>query len=148
LGLQVFNDYGLEKTGNRIGRFLQKNDPYRAYTAFLDDAEKYLILAKAGKNYTVLTDGIWLFLAIAWAAACLIGFVVVQVWKQGMNIALPKSEANAYTVQGSLVFKEKRDTFLYKTVSKTKRSTSSSGSSSSSHTSSSGRSHGGRGGKY
>jgi hypothetical protein len=47
-----------------------------------------------------------------------------------MNNVFPQTNAASYIVSGSLKFTEKKERFLYKTVSKTKRQDSSSGGSS------------------
>ena len=79
----------------------------------------------------------------------IIAFIIIQVWKKGMNTALVKTQAAAYLVPGSLSFKVKNDRFLYSTVTKTARpKNTGSGGSGGVHRSSSGRSHGGRGGRY
>jgi len=52
-------------------------------------------------------------LAVAWVLALIMGFAFVSTWKSQMNTALLKCEADAYIVKDSLVFKKKKDNFLY-----------------------------------
>ena len=58
----------------------------------------------------------------AWCLGLLIALIIVLVWKKGMNTARAKTHAAAYMVPGSLLFKVKKDSFLYSKVVKTKRS--------------------------
>ena len=60
-----------------------------------------------------------------WVIAFAIGFIVVYVWKKGMNTAHLKTQADAYIIPGSLDYKLKKDRFLFSTVTKTRRQTSS-----------------------
>ena len=69
------------------------------------------------------------FIAGAVLLAFGVGMIIVQVWKSGMNTARMQTHAFAYVVPGSLAYKEKKDTFLYSTVSKVNREKSSSSSS-------------------
>ena len=62
---------------------------------------------------------------IAWAAAIAIGVGVVEFWKHKMNTVFLKKEADIYVVPNSLVFRVKKDTFLYSHVTKTRRQTKS-----------------------
>ncbi len=50
-----------------------------------------------------------------------IGFGYVWSWRSSMNTAVSPGQANAYMVENSLKFREKKDKFLYNSVSKTKR---------------------------
>jgi hypothetical protein len=60
---------------------------------------------------------------IAWAAAIAIGIGVVEFWKYKMNTVFLKKEADMYVVPNSLVFKVKKDSFLYSHVTKIRRQT-------------------------
>jgi len=63
---------------------------------------------------------------MAWVLSFIIGIIIVQLWKSGMNTVRPKDQAAAYIVTDSLMFREKKDRFLYSTVSKTIRQKASS----------------------
>jgi hypothetical protein len=54
--------------------------------------------------------------AVGWAVALAMGFAYIHSWKSQMNTALLKTEANAYIVKNSLVFKNKSDKYLYSTT--------------------------------
>jgi len=149
-GIDILNDYALNKVKSDLVKFLSAGQYYEAYYAFLLNWEEFLALdEKGGRRYNFFHQWNVVILIIAWALALAIGFITVQVWKSGMNTALAKTQAAAYIVPESLSFREKKDIFLYSAVTKTKRQTESSSSGGGgTHTSSSGRTHGGGGGKY
>ena len=144
-GIGILNFAAFGKLEADTVKHLKAGNPYEAYRAFFQNWEEFLILNARGRHYNIFRRWNIVITGTVWLVALLIGFVIVQIWKKGMNKAFPQTQAAAYVVADSLVFKEKRDRFLYSTVTKTKRETKSSGGS---HTSSSGRSHGGGGGKY
>ncbi|MHC6201606.1 TPM domain-containing protein [Breznakiellaceae bacterium SP9] len=155
-GETVFNDFTIAASDKHIDKYLKADeggvdDIYGMYMRFLDDVELYLGLAAQGRSYNFLYEYLHVFLITAWALALLVALIMVSVWKKGMNTAKGSGEAAAYIVPGSLQFAAKTDTFLYSTVSKTAKASSSSGgsrSSGGSHRSSSGRSHSGGGGRH
>jgi DNA-directed RNA polymerase subunit RPC12/RpoP len=67
-------------------------------------------------------------MAGSWVGAFILGLIIVQFWKSGMNNVKMQTHACGYVVPDSLNFKIKKDRFLYSTVSKTRRQQSSSGS--------------------
>jgi len=58
-------------------------------------------------------------IAFAWILSLTGGIGTVEYWKYKMNTARPKNNACEYMVQGSLSFRVQKDSFLYKTVTKT-----------------------------
>jgi uncharacterized protein len=146
-GIGLLNSSAFKKLEADAVKFLKEDNPYEAYKTFILNWEKFLTLEAQGRSYNFFFEYNVLLVSISWAIAFAIGFIVVSIWKKGMNTALPQTQAAAYIIPGSLSFKEKKDSFLYSTVTKTKRETQSS-SGGGTHTSSSGRSHGGGGGKY
>jgi len=68
------------------------------------------------------------FVLAAWVLSFIIGLIIVQVWKGGMNTVRQKNQASAYIVTDSLMFKEKKDRFLYSTIAKIRRPSTSSSS--------------------
>ncbi|MCL2213720.1 MAG: TPM domain-containing protein [Treponema sp.] len=151
-GIDILNDYALNKVLNDAQRYLQGNNAYEAFNSFLANWQEFLSLdAKGGRRYNFFHQWNTVIVILAWALAFLIGFIVVHSWKAQMNTALSRTQAAAYIVPGSLSFRVKTDSFLYSTVTKTRRQTESSssgGSGGGMRTSSSGRSHGGGGRKY
>jgi uncharacterized protein len=147
-GEKILNPTAGDKLDNSVVKNLKEGNFYGAFNAFLLDWEEFLLLDAKGRSYNFFYQWNAVLVIIAWVIAFAIGLIVVQVWKSGMNTALPQAEAAAYVVPGSFAFKEKKDSFLFCTVTKTKLQTESSSSGGGVHTGSSGRSHGGRGGKY
>jgi len=146
-GIGILNSYAFNKLETGTVVHLKNNDPAAAYRAFILDWEEFLVLDAKGRHYNFFYQWNIILVSVAWLLALAIGFIIVQTWKSGMNTALLQTQAAAYMVAGSLVFTEKKDRFLYSTVSKSQRQTENS-SGGGIHTGSSGRSHGGGGGKY
>ena len=78
----------------------------------------------------------------------MLSFVTVGKMKAKLTTVRAQAAANSYMKNGSMNITDSREMFLYKNVTRTKRSSESSGGGSSTHTSSSGTSHGGGGGKF
>jgi len=149
-GIKILNDYAFGKLENDIVNNLSAGNNYEAYMEFIHDWELFLNLDRNYRSYNFFYQWNIVLVTISWVIAFLIGLIVVQVWKKGMNTALPQRAAGVYVVPGSLAFKVKADNFLYSTVTRTRRQTesNSSGGGGGIHTGSSGRSHGGGGGRY
>ena len=146
-GIGILNSSAYEKLENDVLRYLREDNYYEAYRAFISCWELFLSLEAQGKSYNFFNENGGLLIFVAWVIALASGFMVVGGWKKSMNTALAQTQAAAYVVSGSLNFKEKKESFLYSTVTKTARPKDT-GSGGGVHTSSSGRSHGGGGGKY
>jgi len=149
-GIEILNSTAEGKLETDTVKFLRESNYYEAYMAFLKNWELFLSLnAQGGRTYNFFYRWNLVLVAAAWLIALAIGFIIVQVWKAGMNTAIPQRAAAAYVIPGSLVFRVKKDSFLYSTVSKVRRQTQTTSSGGGGmHTGSSGRSHGGFGGKY
>ncbi|MDR0464265.1 MAG: TPM domain-containing protein [Treponema sp.] len=148
-GIDILNDYALNKVLNDAAKYLQRNNSYEAYNSFLTNWQEFLSLdAKGGRRYNFFHQWNAVVVIIAWALALAIGFLVVHSWKRGMNTVLSRTQAAAYMVPGSLEFKVKSDSFLYSTVTKTRRQTENYSAGGGMRTSSSGGIHGGGGRKY
>ena len=146
-GIKLMNNTAGDKLENDVVRYLALNNPYEAYRAFILDWEQFLELDAKGRSYNVFYKWNAVFVTAAWLISLAAGFIVVMIWKKGMNTALAKTHAAAYVIPGSLSFKVKKDNFLFSNVTKTAKPKDN-GSGGGSHRSSSGSSHGGRGGKY
>jgi len=148
-GIKILNSTAANKLENSVVKQLGENNFYGAFNAFLVNWNEFLALDAKGRNYNFFHQWNLVLVLIAWGLALAIGFIVVFTWKKAMDTILPQTQAAAYIVPGSLAFREKKDSFLYSTVSKTKlQNQGSSSSGGGVHAGSSGRSHGGRGGKY
>lgn len=82
------------------------------------------------------------YLLIGLAVGLVVALIVTGMWKRQLKSVRPKAAAADYVVPGSLRLTDKRDKFLYSTVTKVKRQQSSSSGSSS------GRSHSGGVGRF
>ncbi|MCL2472318.1 MAG: TPM domain-containing protein, partial [Treponema sp.] len=148
-GIQILNSTAYAKLDSDIRKFLGEGDAYGAYRAFLQNWEVFLSLDARGRSYNFFYRWNVILVSISWLLALGVGFLVVQTWKRGMDTARLKTQAASYIVPGSLAFREKKDRFLYSTVSKREKPRQPTGGGGSGiHTGSSGRSHGGGGGRY
>ena len=143
-GIKMLNNTAFKKLESDIGGFLDSNDLEGASRAFINAWEEFLELDANGRSYNFFYRWNAVLVLIAWVLAGLIGFYVVWFWKKEMNTAIPQKQADPYIVPGSLAFTGKKDSFLYTSVTKTKRDSS---TKKGIHTGSSGRSHGGGGGR-
>jgi len=147
--IKILNPYAFKKMESDVLKFLRENNYDAAFNSFMDNWEKFLILDSRYRSYNFFYQWNAVLVIIGWLISLAIGFIVVQIWKSGMNTALLKTQADAYMIPGSLAFNEKTDKFLYSVVTKTERPKDDSSSSGGGiHTSSSGRTHGGGGGRY
>jgi len=147
-GIKVLNSTAANKLEGSVVKQLRENNFYGAFNAFLVNWNEFLSLDAKGRNYNFFHQWNLVLVLIAWVLALAVGFIVVQTWKSAMDTVLPQTQAAAYVVPGSLAFKEKKDSFLYSTISKTRIQTQSSSPGRSLSAGSPGRSHSGRGGKY
>ena len=145
-GKRILVPNAFDKLEKDVLKYLRFNQFDNAFETFLSTWEIFLDLdAKGGRTYNFFHQWNLVLVIAVWLIALAIGFIVVQVWKKGMNTAITQSTADSYVIPGSLNYKEKQDRFLYSTVTKTKRQKQSSSSFSGG---SSGRGFSGRGGKF
>lgn len=120
------------------------NDNYEsALDDFIDTVSIFLEAYKNGNPYlnghTPIKSTDWLlWAAIVIIGGFIIGFIRVSSLKSQLKSVAIKTEANDYIVPGSFNLKRSRDFFLYKTVTRVKRESSSGGGSHSSSGHSSG----------
>jgi len=70
-------------------------------------------------DITGFDPSLTMMIALAWILSLGGGIGTVEYWKYQMNTARQKNEACEYMVAGSLSLKIQKDSFLYKTVTKT-----------------------------
>jgi len=149
-GITLFGYSAENKVFNDAISYLSADNYFGAYNSFLTNWNQ--ILVNAGQpSINVVQQYHVVFLIAAWLIAFLIGLICVSSMKSGMNTVLTKTQAAGYVVPNSLSFSVKKDQFLYSTVAKVPRASSSSsqrGGGVATRVSSSGRSHGGGGRKY
>ena len=138
--INIFSDSDLDYIVNRILPQLGNGDYHGAFMTFarLCDEE----IARSAPS---TSDDFGLKIGISLGVGIFIAFIVVGVMRRALKSAVLQDAADNYIRQGSFNLTNQRDSFLYATVSKTRRADNNSGSS---HSSSSGRSHGGSSGKF
>jgi uncharacterized membrane protein YgcG len=146
-GGDVLNPYAFKKLESDTVKHLVEDNSYAAFLAFIQCWDKFLLLEAKGRSYNFIYRWNVVLVIIAWLTALAIACLIVGTWKGGMNTAMPQTMAAVYTVPGSLNFTAKKDSFLHRTVSKTKLQTQSSVPASGLRASSPGGNYGG-GGKY
>ena len=157
-GISILNSAAENKLFNDVITHLGSGNYYEAYFTFLTDWEEFLSLDAKGIAYRAekIKYGFFyhwniIILLIIWALSFVIALIVVHSWRAQMNTALSKTQAAVYVVPNSLQFSEKKDNFLYSTVTKTPKASSNSlsgGGGGGTRVSSSGATHGGGGRKY
>lgn len=118
---------------------------YGAFTAFAENAVWLLendLYAEADAEYNILKH-----VVIGLVLGLIVALIVTGIMRAQLKSVKSQVHADEYTDRGSMNVTISHDTFLYRNVTKTRRSNNSSGSSGN-HRSSSGRSYGGRGGKF
>lgn len=158
-GITVFTDYGLEYIEDGFLSYLSSGNNAAAFCEYAECAGTLIEYYEShGKAYDVGVNRpkprYFLYFVCALIFGSIIGFTVCMCMKNQLKSVNFQANAANYVRQGSFHVTNSRDMFLYRTVSRVKRETSSSGGSSgrsggsSTHHSSSGRSHGGRGGSF
>ena len=151
IGLLDRNRAAFNKLESSVVSYLRNDNYYGAYQVYLNVWEEFLTLEADGRRYNFFHQWNVVLVIAAWAVSLLIGFFVVLGWKQQMNTALPKKEADIFMIPGSLSLTVQKDSFLFSNITKIKRETETSSAGSGKgglRTSASGRSFGGRSGKY
>jgi len=148
-GISIMNGAANGKLEADALKRLKEGSYYEAYRSFLDNWRMLLEINARGRSYNFARRWNFPLLIGAWVLSLVIAFLIVAAWKKGLDAVSPKSQALGYMVPGSLVFREKKDRFLFSTVSKTAKPKQSNNSApTNTFRGSSGRSHGGSGGKY
>ena len=146
-GTGILNNTASGKLEADVIKFLREGQNYQAYRAFLLAWEEFLKLEARGRNFNFFHRWNAVLVAISWLIAFVIGIFVVQSWKKELNTVHPQTSAAGYMIPGSASFSAKTDSFLYSTVTKTKRQTQNTSSGGTRSGSFSGR-QGSRGGRY
>lgn len=139
--IKIFNDNTQDSLISKMKSSLGRDDFKTAFDIFADECENTF------KSYStkriIIPIGIAVVVGLI---AALIGTLILK--SQLTSVAFSKN-AGSYLQSGSKQITQNQNIFLYKTISKTRKESSSSGSGgSSTHTSSSGSTHGGSSGKF
>jgi uncharacterized protein len=148
-GIKILNPTALGHMESATGKYLTGNNFYAASRAYIQAWDKFLDLEAKGRKFNFFYRWNILLVLISWLVSLGIGYIIVSIWKQGMNTALLKTQAGAYVIPGSFNFTAKKDSFLCSKVEKNKKESLQDSLSALKdiHTGSSGRSHGGGGGR-
>jgi uncharacterized protein len=152
--IYAFTDTGIDYISEQFLPFLSDGYYALAFEEYANRCGDYIRQAKTGQPYDVgnlpqepFAPGAALFLSFI--VAFVIALIYVCILRLQLRSVKKQTAASVYVRPGSLNVTHARDIFLYRTVSKTARETSSGSSGgSSTHRSASGVSHGGRGGKF
>lgn len=151
-GITAFTDAGIKYIGEQIVPYLSDRDFVGAFETYITLCDEFITQARTDKPYDIgnlprepMSPG--------WILACLIisfmlSCITVGKMKAKLTTVRAQAAANSYMKDGSMNITDSREMFLYKNVTRTKRSSESSSGGSSTHTSSSGTSHGGGGGSF
>lgn len=150
-GITAFTDAGLDYIEEAFVPYLSDGDFYSAFDTFGTKCDEFLAQAKTGDPYDThnLPKGEFPYAtygAIAVVAGLIIAAIITGGMKGKLKTVVKATEAADYVRPGSIVVDERYDRFLYRTVDREKKESSSGGSST--HTGSSGTEHGGSGGKF
>lgn len=152
-GVTAFTDAGIKYIGEQIVPYLSDRDFAGAFATYITLCDEFITQARTDKPYDIGSLP-RKPMSPAWILVCLIiglilSCVTVGKMKAKLTTVRAQAAANSYMKNDSMNITDSREMFLYKNVTRTKRSNESSGGGgSSTHTSSSGTSHGGGGGKF
>ena len=152
-GITAFTDAGIKYIGEQIVPYLSDRDFAGAFATYITLCDEFITQARIDKPYDIGSLP-RKPMSPAWILVCLISglilsCVTVGKMKAKLTTVRAQAAANSYMKNDSMNITDSREMFLYKNVTRTKRSNESSGGGgSSTHTSSSGTSHGGGGGKF
>lgn len=151
-GVTAFTDAGIKYIGEQIVPYLSDKDFAGAFATYITLCDEFITQARTDKPYDIGSLP-RKPMSPAWILVCLIlglilSCVTVGKMKAKLTTVRAQAAANSYMKNDSMNITDSREMFLYKNVTRTKRSNESSGGGSSTHTSSSGTSHGGGGGKF
>jgi len=132
-GNTAFTDYGKNvMLDNYILPLLGNNRYYDAFSAYLDKAEEFLAMARDGTPFDRHTDPAaqrttnLIKIAVVILVPLIIAFLICSIWKSQMKTARIAATACDYIPPGGFQLTGYADTFLYRTVTRTKIQKSSS----------------------
>ncbi len=150
--IDIFNDSELYDIEDKFVPYLSDGEYYTAFDTFADLCEFRLssIYGYHGETHahhrTIQFSILYLF--VGTIVGVVIAFIAVLIMKGQLKSVRYQPAAQNYLRNGSLNITERRDIFLYSTVSKRAKPKDTGSSGSSTHSSSSGSSHGGHSGSF
>ena len=151
-GITVFTDAGIEYIGKQIVPYLSDSDFAGAFATYITLCDEFITQAKTDKPYDIGSlpreplSPAWIIVSLI--VGLILSCTTVGKMKAKLVTVRAQAAANSYMKDGSMNITDSREMFLYKNVTRTKRSSESSSGGSSTHTSSSDTTHGGGGGKF
>lgn len=134
--INVLDDYTIESIGDWMLDDLASGDYAAAFETFVNECDYYI-----DPPFEFMTN-----LLISLAIGFVVALIVTGVMRSKLKSVRRQAAASEYVKSGSMQVTQANEFFLYRNVSRVRRSNDSNGSST--HRSSSGRSHGGGGGKF
>ena len=132
-GNTAFTDHGKDvMLDGHILPELREDNYFAAFSAYLDKAEEYLGMARAGTPFDTDTDPenaritFFVKLAAVILLPLLIAFIVCGIWKRQMKTAVAARAAAEYISEGGFQLTNQADMFLYRTEDRRKIETKSS----------------------
>ena len=151
-GITAFTDAGIDYIGEQIVPYLSDKDFAGAFATYITLCDEFITQAKTDKPYDIGSlpreplSPAWILVSLI--VGLILSCTTVGKMKAKLVTVRAQAAANSYMKDGSMNITDSREMFLYKNVTRTKRSSESSSGGSSTHTSSSDTTHGGGGGKF
>ncbi len=151
-GITAFTDAGCDYIVEQMKDDLSDGNYYDAFNTYASLCDDLITQAREGSPYDTGSlpreplSFIWIPISVG--VGVTLALIVVGVMKSKLKTVRFQTAANSYMKKGSLALTERRDLFLYHTVTRSAKPESSSSGGSRTHTSSSGRTHGGSSGKF
>lgn len=139
LGAKAISDKDIKNIGSKIASSLTAENYADAFNDFVDECE-YQVNGEINGFSFDFTKNLMISLAIGFVTA----FIATGIMKGQLKSVSKQFAATEYTKQGSMKVTTKNDLFLYRSVDRYKKETSSSSSSGSSSSGSSGNVGGGK----
>ena len=151
-GITALTDAGIEAISEQFLPYLSDGDYEEAFLTFADTCDEFVTQAKEGNIYDRESRAKRKFNPFWIPAALIVAFLLsgipLRSMKNKLNNVHAKPEASDYIKNGDVHITDRRDIFLYHTVTRVPRPKEKSSGGSSIHMGSSGASHGGGGGKF
>ena len=150
-GMTAFTDAGLAYIQDQFLSDLSDGNYFESFTTFAELCDSFITQARTEKPYDTgnlpRTPLFPFFIAADFLIGFVIALILAFVKKGKLKSVRPETQAQNYTVPGSLFLSVNQDWFINKTIT-TRKIQQENPSGSSTHSSSSGTTHGGSGGKF
>ncbi len=151
-GINAFTDAGISYIGEKIVPYLSDGEFAEGFQGYGQLCDEFITQAKEGKPYD--SDSLpkeplsMIWIPISLVFGFILAFLVVGQMKAQLKTVRFQPAAKSYIKEGSMQVTERRDLFLYHTVTRVQKPKEEESSGSSVHTSFSGTKHGGGSGKF